>query len=106
LRPDDSFSEITLNHLLYTLFMPHSIPALHFPATQTVAGQATNASLFSRPQGAFGVRQLAAAFENSPMHLSFKGSPESGSLLPHSEGFAPKKLNGSRDGHSLRSESQ
>jgi len=39
-----------------------------------------------RPEGAFGVRQLAAAFDNGPMCLFFKGSPESGSELPHSEG--------------------
>jgi hypothetical protein len=40
------------------------------------------------PEGAFGVRQLAAAFENSPMCLLFKVLPESGSKLPHSEGVA------------------
>jgi hypothetical protein len=40
-----------------------------------------------RPQGAFGVRQLAAAFENNPMHPVFKSSMESGSKLPHSERF-------------------
>jgi hypothetical protein len=38
-----------------------------------------------RPEGAFGVRQLAAAFKGGPMCLFFKGSPESGSKLPHSE---------------------
>jgi hypothetical protein len=35
---------------------------------------------------AIGVRQLAAAFVNGPMCLFFKGSPESGSKLPHSKG--------------------
>jgi hypothetical protein len=38
------------------------------------------------PEGAFGVRQLAAAFENGPKCLFFEDSPESGSKLPHSEG--------------------
>jgi hypothetical protein len=33
------------------------------------------------------VRQLAPAFKNGPMCLFFKASPESGSKLPHSEGF-------------------
>jgi hypothetical protein len=40
-----------------------------------------NAAHFVRPQGAFGVRQLAAAFENDPMCPVFKGSMESGSKL-------------------------
>jgi hypothetical protein len=44
----------------------------------------------SRPPGAFGVRQLAAAFENGPMCPYFKDSIESGSKLPHSESFAFK----------------
>jgi hypothetical protein len=35
---------------------------------------------------AFGVRQLAAAFEYSPMCPFFKHYLESGSKLPHSEG--------------------
>jgi hypothetical protein len=34
----------------------------------------------------FGVRQLAAAFENGPIGLFFKRPLESGSKLPHSEG--------------------
>jgi hypothetical protein len=51
-----------------------------------------NAAWFSRPQGAFGVRQLAAAFENVPMCLFFKDSPESGSEQPHiSKGSASPK---------------
>jgi hypothetical protein len=35
-----------------------------------------------RPPGAFGVRQLAAAFENGPMCPYFKDSLESGSKRP------------------------
>ena len=35
-----------------------------------------------RPPGAFGVRQLAAAFENSPICPYFKDSLESGSKRP------------------------
>jgi hypothetical protein len=41
-----------------------------------------------RPQGALEERQLAAAFENIPMCPFLKGFHESGSKLPHSEGFA------------------
>ena len=37
-----------------------------------------------RPEGAFGVRQLAAAL----------GCQKSGSKLPHSKGFASQKLSG------------
>jgi hypothetical protein len=63
------------------------------------AGVSPNAAYFLRPQGAFGVRQLAAAFENGPTGLFFKCPLESGSELPHSKGFASKKLFGiSRDG--------
>jgi len=40
------------------------------------------------PQGAFGVRQLAAAFENGPIGPFFKRPLESGSRLP--KGFACK----------------
>jgi hypothetical protein len=43
-------------------------------AIRTVAEQVTNASWFTRPQGAFGVRQLAAAFENGSTCLFFKDS--------------------------------
>jgi hypothetical protein len=39
----------------------------------------------------FGVRQLAAAFENDPICPFFKGSHESGSKLPHSEGALWRK---------------
>jgi hypothetical protein len=46
---------------------------------------------FLRPQGAFGVRQLAAAFESGPTCPFFKGSLESGSKLPHSKSFASPK---------------
>jgi hypothetical protein len=45
------------------------------------------------------VRQLAAAFETSPVCLLFKGLPESGSKLPQSESFALQKVCGiGRDG--------
>jgi hypothetical protein len=44
-----------------------------------------------RPQGAFGVRQLAAAFKNLPIWPFFSDSHESGSKLPHSKSFACKK---------------
>jgi hypothetical protein len=40
-----------------------------------------------RPQGAFGVRQLAAALKTLKIHV-FHLFIESGSKLPHSESFA------------------
>ena len=50
---------------------------------------------------AFGVRQLAAAFETSPMFRFFRGSLKSGSKLPHSEGA----LRAQKQSGSLRSPS-
>jgi len=47
------------------------------------AGVSLNVAYFLRPQGAFGVRQLAAAFENGPIGLFFKRPLESGSEQPH-----------------------
>ena len=49
------------------------------------------------------MRQLAAAFKNGPICPFFNDSLESGSKLPHSEGFASQKLCGiSRDGGAPR----
>jgi hypothetical protein len=45
------------------------------------------ASTALRPEGALGVRQLAAAFKNSSI---FKDSAKSASLLAHSESVAYK----------------
>jgi len=56
------------------------------------AGETPNAAYFLRPQGAFGVRQLAAAFDSGPIGLFFKRPLESGSEQPHiSESIACKK---------------
>jgi hypothetical protein len=50
----------------------------------------SNASV--SPHAAFGVRQLAAAFENSLIGMFFKRSIKSGSEQPHiSKGFAAPK---------------
>jgi hypothetical protein len=50
---------------------------------QSSASVSPNAAYFSRSQGAFGVRQLAAAFENGLIGLFFKRPLESGSEQPH-----------------------
>jgi hypothetical protein len=50
--------------------------------------------LFSRPQGAFGVRQLAAAFKRTLEKRLNWAVFKSGSKLPHSESFAPQKVCG------------
>jgi hypothetical protein len=61
-------------------------PTVEIPGS---AGVPPNAAYFLRPQGAFGVRQLAAAFENGPI--------ESGSKQPHiSERLRLQKVCGIR----------
>jgi hypothetical protein len=61
------------------------------------AGETPNAAYFLRPQGAFGVRQLAAAFDSGPIGLFFKRPLESGSEQPHiSERLRLQKLCGIR----------